>query len=266
MVSRMTLVLNEIHLADGLARTVMVAAADRRITRPDGTYYGNYPKLWPIHRFNGAVSFFGLAVFKNHQNRECRLWEWLPTFLLKQSSVSGLGELAHNLRDALQQWIPRSVLERNASGFHICGYNDQFLPEYWFLTNIRQMNGFMPSEIKATYKAPAPIFLEDDARTLGWDGQNLRFKPKASGKLYRNGDFRAHAIAAHLLDTILEELFKFPDFRKPRTPAEYKQYVLFKFKFIASLYKKWAVHQIVGEPIDIRVWSADVDKSRILSH
>lgn len=262
----MTLVLNEIHWAEGLNRTTMVAAADRRISRPDGSYFGTHPKLFPVPYLNGAISYFGLAVFPDSAGVTRRLWDWIPAFIRHQHDVPDLRTFASRLRDSLHTLIPPRLLSSQPSGFHICGYNADYLPEYWFLTNIRQMSGFVPTEIKPTYKVPAPHFLDRDARALGWNGKDLRSICEAGCQIYRNGDFRGHAVASELLDDILRRLFQLPDFRRPVTPAEYRKYVHFKFRFIASLYKNWATRQIIGEPIDVIVWSADVGRRRLTLH
>jgi hypothetical protein len=52
----MTLVLNEIYLLNGLGKSFIVAAADRRISKPNGTYDSTRRKLFPIPYLNGAVS------------------------------------------------------------------------------------------------------------------------------------------------------------------------------------------------------------------
>jgi hypothetical protein len=44
----MTLITNEIHMLDGFKRTVLVYAADRRITKPDGAYLSTQRKLFEI--------------------------------------------------------------------------------------------------------------------------------------------------------------------------------------------------------------------------
>jgi len=41
----MTLILNELHGEGPDRAPTMLAAADRRLSRPDGSYYGTKPKL-----------------------------------------------------------------------------------------------------------------------------------------------------------------------------------------------------------------------------
>ena len=252
----MTLVLNEIHMLDGFKRTALVAAADRRITDLTGSKVQNQRKLFRISYLNGAVAYFGLATFRNSAGRLVNLWDVLPSFIRSHSSVPDLETFAHELRDELHRIVPKSVLGAGPSGFQICGYNAALIPEYWILWNIREMRDHLPIRIKSSYKKQAPVFLGDHAKRLGWDGQDLG--SCANGiQIYRNGDFRGHAAAWDLLDDIFKQLWLFSDFRRPRTIAEYRDYVRFKFEFIARIQDKWSISRIIGKPIDVLVWFAD---------
>lgn len=131
----MTLVLNEIHLLNGFGNTVMVAAADRRVTHPDGKHSAR-KKLFPIQHLDGCVSYYGLAdVYPGGKPQP--LSSWLPNFIAKQCFTNSLGEFATNLRDALHLAIPRPTLKHNASGFHIMGYNEDGYPDW--------LSGFLAS-------------------------------------------------------------------------------------------------------------------------
>ena len=76
----MTLILNEIHVVDGLRETFIIAAADSVISNQDGTFNSIRRKLFKIHYLNGAISYFGLAGFY-HQNLMNYLSDWLPSFI-----------------------------------------------------------------------------------------------------------------------------------------------------------------------------------------
>jgi hypothetical protein len=253
-----TLVLNEIHMLDGLKRTVMIAAADRRLTTTAGKHAGTHRKLFPIPYHWGALSYFGLATFQAGGKLRS-LSEWLPAFIRKHSDTPDLRTFCRELHAGLEGFIPASVLEKNVSGFQICGYDKDLLPEYWFLTNIRAMNGPSPTEIKATYKAPAPHFRQNDVRQrFGWDGTDPA-SCRNGIQTYRHGDFRAHSAASDSVDNIVRDLSqRFPeDFRSPRSLPEYRDFVRFKFEFIAYIYKKWAKRVLIGGPIDVLAWHAD---------
>jgi hypothetical protein len=262
----MTLVLNEIHMLDGLNDTILIAAADRRISA-QGKYYGTARKAFRIPYLNGALLYFGLAVFKDHSGKLRHLSDWLPAFIRNQSSTRDLRSFCLALQERLELIIPASGLGAQSSGFQICGYNQDFIPEYWLLTNIRDIDSLgRPTEFKATYKAPAPHFLKVDAkRDFHWDGVSAD-SCENGVKIYRFGDFRAHVVASEPIDDMFERLAQFPeDFRMPETLSDYRDYVRFKFEFIAYIYKKWARRQIIGRPIDVFAWRANARRKTILT-
>src|SRR5438132_13997213 len=47
--------------------------------------------------------------------------------------------------------IPVTIYVKNASGFHLCGYSSQGLPEFWFLSNIGGMPGFKYAHMQQRY-------------------------------------------------------------------------------------------------------------------
>jgi len=241
----MTLITNEIHMLDGFKKTLILFAADRRLTYPDGSYAGTKQKLFPIPYLNGGISYFGLAeVYPKNKRRY--LSEWLRHFITGHATTTkSLKDFAFQLRDDLHSAIPSEILEKNASGFHICGYNSDGLPEFWFLRNC-DPEGFRYANLQRRYMEPRADFLDRDAKSLGWDGTNLTsIENKCC--MYRNGDFRAHVVAFERLDKVLIDFLSFPDFNKPKKPEDW---VRFKFEFVAYLYKKFAKREIIGRPID----------------
>lgn len=253
----MTLVLNEIHLVKDLTHTVLVAAADRRITRRDGSYDSTRKKLFDIPYLDAAVAYYGLAAVYPHGTQEY-LSSWLPNFIKSHSSITSLQDFAAILRDELHRVIPNSMLRDNPSGFHISGYRRDGLPDFWHLTNVGSLRGPYYSDLQPQYQTPTSDFLARDARqTYGWDGKNPGSAANGA-HVYRNGDFRAHAIASKHLDEALAGFFEFSDFRKPCTTAEYGNYVKFKLEVLAYIYHRWAKKKIIGKPIDVIVRSRGV--------
>lgn len=246
----MTLILNEIHLLNGLNKTMLIAAADRRISKPNGSYEATRKKLFPIPYLNGAISYFGLAsVYPKGEIQY--LSDWLPNFINKQAGTPDLETFAQKLKDALHKVIPETALQERPSGFHISGYNTQGLPEFWHFNNIGGMHGFEYIDFKPWYGPLSPDFLGRDAqKNFGWDGSNPSSAHNGV-QTYRNGDFRAHVAAWEALDAVFKKLLQFPDFKMPSNPDDYKEWVRFKFEFIAYLYKKWAKKKIVARPIDV---------------
>src|SRR6266849_430237 len=241
----MTLISNEIHMLDGFKRTLLIFAADRRLTYPDGSYAGTKQKQFPIPYLNGGVSYFGLAEVYPKGKKQY-LSDWLREFVIRHSTMTSLKDFAFQLRDELHTVIPAGILKKNASGFHICGYNSKGLPEFWFLRNIGGMDQFRYTNLLQRYMEPTADFLDRDAKSLGWDGRNLTSIIN-KGYVYRNGDVRAHVIAFERLDEVLSDTLSFPDFKTPTKPEDL---VRFKFEFVAYLYKKFARRQIIGRPID----------------
>ncbi len=251
----MTLILNEIH-GMGLDRQpLMIAAADRRISNPDGSYHSTRRKLFPLPRLGGAVSYFGLAAFPQG-GRQIFFSDWLPAFIRHSGDLT-VAAFAANLRRELNHNVPRTSLRANPSGFHICGFDARGRPDFWFLSNIGAMRGFQYTDLREAYLDSASHFLGRDAGAFGLDVATGR-APIGAGQVYRNGDFRVHAIASESLDQVFSTLGQFADFRLPRTAAEYGNYVKFKFEVIAYIYKKWARKQIVARPIDVLVLEAPV--------
>lgn len=245
----MTLITNEIHMLDGFKKTVLVFAADRRISKPDLSLDSFRRKLFEIAYLDAYVSYFGLAkVFPS--GRAQYLSDWLPAFIRKNSDARSLRDFSFKLRDELNQVVPASVLRANGSGFHICGYNAAGFPEFWYLSNIGGMVQFRYTNLRAQYAEPTSDFLERDAKELGWDGKNPSSVANRTW-IYRNGDFRAHVAAWEKLDQMFGELLTFQDFKRPRSPDDLKHWVKFKFQVIARLYKHFARYQIVGGRIDV---------------
>ncbi len=235
-------------MLDGFKRTVLVFAADRRLTNLDGSYGSTQQKLFQIPYLEGGISYFGLAtVFPGGKAQH--MADWLRNFINKHSGISSLRDCAFQLRDELHKVIPPDILGKHASGFHICGYNSQGIPEFWFLRNIGGMTEFAYTDTRPRYGEPTADFLERDAKTLGWDGSSLTSVENKTW-FYRNGDFRAHSVAFERLDRVLADMLSFPDFKRLEKPDDLADWVRFKLEFVARFYKKYAKKQIIGTPID----------------
>jgi len=132
----MTLVLNEIYALDGFRDTLMIAAADRRISNLDGTYRSTCKKLFKIDYLNGAISYFGQAAVYPGR-KEVFLSDWLPDFIRRTADATDLRTFATRLRNELSRIMPKNILCRVPSGFHICGYQKKWasrflvLIKYW---------------------------------------------------------------------------------------------------------------------------------------
>ena len=253
----MTLVLNEIHVVKGLSNSVVIAAADRRITKQDGSYDSTRRKLFDVPSLNATVSYFGLATVYPKGRLEY-LSSWLPNFIRNNADAASMEDFAGRLRDALHKVVPRPTLRGAPSGFHISGFASDGSPDFWFLTNVGGISGFSYTKLRDRYGKPRSDFLGRDASAkLGWDGTNPT-SIKSGACLYRNGDFRAHALGAEHIDRMLAGFFTFPDFARPGTAIEYGRLVKFRLEVLAYVYQKWARKKIIARPIDVIVRSEGV--------
>jgi len=232
---------------------LMIAAADRRISRPDGSYHSTRRKVFPVPRISGAVSYFGLAAFSQGA-RQTFLSDWLPDFI-QRSRVTAVETFAQELHQSLGAVVSGRLLRTQPSGLHVCGFDAEGRPDFWFISNIGAMQGFEYTDLRSAYFDPASHFRGGDTAEFGLDLATGR-APAGNVQIFRNGDVRVHTIASEALDTALSALRQFPDFRLPRTSAEYGAYVRFKFEVISYIYKKWARRQIVARPIDVLVLEA----------
>ena len=247
----MTIVLNEIHIIDGLENTFMIAAADRRITWPNGKKQ-TWKKMFKIPYLYGAISFYGRADFFPQGKKDSISFStWLPNFINRNSNTGTLENFSNCLRDELNRIIPSNQIGAMVSGFHICGYNAQGYPDFWSLSNYETMTDFEYVGIKNQYKTPANDFLSGDAKSFGWDGIDPFSINSGQVMIYRNGDVRAHAKVFDNLNDIYKYLSSFPDFKTISDFADYRDFIKFKLEIIAYIYKKLAKKPIIGTPIDI---------------
>jgi len=243
-------------MLNGFNNTFIIAAADRRLLNMDGSYHATRKKLFPIPYLNGAISYFGLAVFSRPNRPNLYISDWLKDFIRNNAHCNELMSFSTSLRDELSNLVPDSILGKVPSGFHICGYDSNGNPDFWYFSNIGEMREFRYSDLRTTYDVPSSHFLGRDAIREGWNGSD-KASVSNHARVYRNGDIRAHVIAWEALDGIFAKLDQFPDFKKPTTLQQYGEYVKFKFEIIAYFYKKWANVQIIARPIDVCVLTND---------
>lgn len=252
----MTLLLNEIYMETQFRNSFIVAAADRRISKPDGN--PDHPprmKLFKIPHLNATVSYFGLAEVFPRRPR-MYLSDWLRDFLRHSSLTSGLDDFAHGLRDELNRVVPTNFLRNYPSGFHISGFDNEQRPDFWFFSNIGNMDEYRYTQLQSRYSEPRSHFLGRDAREhFEWDGEK---SINAGAWVYRNGDIRSQVVAWEHLDEILFRLSQLGDFQIPSNPEDYQKYVKFKFEILAYFYKHWATRKIIARPIDVFVLKPEV--------
>jgi len=251
----MTLILNEIHLLNGLKDTFQIAAADRRITRGNNIESPR-KKLFAIPFLKATVSYFGLASFTK-ANKETYLSEWLPQFIRASSHCSSLEQFSFELSETLNNTIPLKIRKENRSGFHLSGYNNISLPEFWHFSNIPGMTGLYYNKPVEKYGVPTSDFLNRDVIShFKYDGINLNSAINGV-QTYRNGELITHVMASEELDKAMGKIMEYPNFNRPTTIELYADYVKFKFEIISFIYKNWAKKKIIAKPIDVIIIKRD---------
>jgi hypothetical protein len=161
----MTLVWNEIHGMGADRQPLMIAAADRRISNPDGSYHSTRRKIFKVPRIAGAVSYFGLAAFL-HGGKQVFLSEWLPSFIHK-SRADSIAAFAKELQQSLNAVVPMRHLQVQHSGLHVCGFDTQGRPDFWYISNIGSMQGFEYKDLRTSYAEQPHISSEETHLDLG---------------------------------------------------------------------------------------------------
>lgn len=248
----MTLLINEIHAIGSLKTSFILNVADRRLTDKDtGKWHGNHQKIFQIPYLNAGVGYFGVAAVNNTEYFS----SWLPNFINQNVNLETLGQFAHKLRDSLNRTVDKTFLKDRVSGFHICGYNAEHLPEFWIVRNTDCFEGGVYRNFKTEYYCDEE-FLKRDARSsvVGFDGDNSTIAGYVR-QYYINGDIRPFHLIWEELDKFLYGMFNFENFSSPKTQAEMEEVARWKLSVIASFYKKFARRKLIGTPIDAFILS-----------
>jgi len=168
----MTLLINDICTLGDLREGYILSVADRRISYPKGHEKHHKPehatKVFEIPSLNATIGYFGLAYFRsNIQHEPIPLSPWLKSFIDRHHTSSTIGEFAGRLRDTLNSLIEKKDVAKGITGFHICGYNKDDMPEFWVVRNI----GDDYSQPCLNYYEYGEKFLSRDAAKAGYDGR-----------------------------------------------------------------------------------------------
>ncbi len=243
----MTLLTNEIQVPANLQQSIIVFAADRRISFLN-KFHSLGKKVFRIEYLNAGIGFFGLAEVRP-SGRKQSMSTWLPHFITQHHHIRSLRDFADALRAELDLVVPNNIKLSNPSGFHLAGFNNQNYPEFWFIRNIGGMNGVRYTNLRDRYFI-SEDFLSPDAPKQGYNGVAPQV-PQPFVRIYRNGDIVAHILAWEKFDDIFEDFFSLPEFKKLRTLSDYVQYVEFKMTLIARIYKRYCNISSIGSPVDV---------------
>ena len=204
----MTLLLTEIHWLDNFSNSLILFAADRQISKPNGDYDSLRKKIFQISYLQAGIGYFGLADVPKRGTGDLEpMNDWLLRFIPKNSSLTNMELFANKLSTELNSDIPPEWRNEYISGFHLAGFNSAGIPEFWFIRNVKDDR----KTITGIYEARED-FLSCSARASGYDGQNPH-SIKRGGQIYRNGDIRAHHVAWEKIDVFLN-LLKEPQFKR----------------------------------------------------
>jgi hypothetical protein len=236
-----TLLTTEIHPINGLDDTLIVFAADRRISKITGGYLTTRKKIFRIDYLTGGIGYFGLAEVPN-----LPMSDWLARFIRANANVRTLREFGETLARELNRIVPRKWRQQQPSGFHLAGHNVDGLPEFWYVRNLDDDRTTLFGEFRVRED-----FLARDAPVLGFDGQNPLSVSNDRVQIYRNGDIRAHVAVWESLDGSFGQLLRLEDFRRLARPDDYEGWVKFKMELVAYFYKHYAKQAVIGRPIDV---------------
>jgi hypothetical protein len=248
----MTLIVNEIHIVNGLDNSIIIGAADRRVTK-NGQYDSTRKKLFSVPMINGMVSYFGLAGIQKN-NKLVYFSDWVPRIIrVLSASKRCLKDFAYCFQTELNHFIPEKYLRTNPSGFHISGFDQNGWPDFYWISNINEMDGLEYKALQRKYKLPESHFLNRDAKQiLGWNGKDpSKIENKSCG--YRSGSLEGHIAAWPCLSSTIEKLSKSNLFKAKKDARNLCERTKLQFEVIAYFYKKLAKKKIVAKPIDVIV-------------
>jgi hypothetical protein len=239
----MTLLVNEIHVVGDLRTSMIVFAADTRIT-----YAAEPPrfmkKVFRIPYLQAGIGYYGLAQVNPREYFS----SWIPNAINAMTGERTPAGFAERLCERLNREVDKSYLSTMASGLHICGYNADNCPELWHICN-HTMRGYVYTDF-ATHYGLSEDFLARHALKMGFDGTDPAV-PQPFVQYYINGDVRPFHSVWRRLDEFLFEMFSYDDFRAPQNPTDNIGVVKWKMRVISSFYKKFARKPIIGGPIDV---------------
>jgi hypothetical protein len=114
----------------------IIHVSDSNLTAA-GAAAGKGKKTFPVTYLNAGLTVAGAFLVGG-----CRMDDWLPNFITKQSGVGSLAEFAARLKDALDAEMSSSEKLNSGSIIHIAGYvgdSGSQHPEFYFVRNFYRM-------------------------------------------------------------------------------------------------------------------------------
>ena len=237
----MTLIVNEIfHDPSDTNRSRILCAADRRISI-GGKPLAERRKLFKSDKLNAAASYFGLAETPKET------FEAMLQGFIQDDPSNTIESLSQALTDYLNANVPKSLLQRVPSGFHICGFTDDETPQFWFIRNIEGMTGVAYAGFKDHYWRSEELS-QVHAKRL-YDPQTARYiEPFRAW--FANGDLRSHGPAWQIFDMFSNQMDAVGLARAPVSPADFEKRLRWKMEAVGRYYDIVADEPIVGGGTD----------------
>jgi len=241
----MTLLINDFCMRGDLRDGYILTVADRRLsydkTHPKHHKPEHATKVFEITRLNAAIGYFGLAYFRsNIQHDSIPLSPWLQSFINHYHIAKTIGEFAEALCDKLNSLMEKKDVEKGITGFHICGYNQDDIPEFWVVRNI----GNDYSQPCLNYYLCDEVFPAKDAAKVGYDGENpnIGFYRR---NFYINGDPEPFHRIWHPLSAFVDGMIQRGGFGKrydplaQRTDEDLRKIAKWQMKVIGDFYSQF---------------------------
>lgn len=238
----MTIQANELHIGKSIADSTWVQVSDRRISA-NGKFHSNRKKTFEIPYLAASIGYFGLA----QRNQTEFFSTWVPNTIRHGTSAKTLTEFAEYFEARLNRDVSKQLLKQYPSGFHLCGFAEDGIPEFHYIRNIETMEGAFYKGFKDSYYTTED-FRGRDAVT-DKNGNKRKLEDLSNCMFfYVNGDIRNFWQfwdgATRFANAIKDD----PAFKDIKTPGERAKW---KLEAFASFYEKHSKKHVIGRPIDV---------------
>lgn len=238
----MTIQANELHIGKSITDSTWVHVSDRRISL-DGRFHSRRRKTFEIPYLRASIGYFGLA----QPNIGDFFSSWVPNTIRHGAGIKDLVDFASFFEERLNRDVSKAFLRANPSGFHLCGFAADGLPEFYFIRNIESMVGPFYKGFRDSYYKTEDFRSRDaikdkfgNVRSID-DLKNCVF-------FYVNGDLRSFwrfwLGASDFINTVSGD----PTFKNLNTVGARAKW---KLEAFASFYEKHSKAQTIGRPIDL---------------
>lgn len=254
----MTILVNELHVGTDFYDTTLIQVADRRITDTNGKILECRRKIFEIPHLKASVGYFGLAQATN------RLFfsEMVPQIIQAGEQLRTIKDFAYHFESELNKRVNKELLKEHFSGFHLCGFALDGIPEFYYIRNIKQMNGiyydgkldhyYLTEDFRRRHVRPSPMSeikrYKDSLTTPAASAQPPGPTGINKAYCYANGDLTAFWNYWGATENFFDKAASIKGFVRPITISEQAKW---KLEQLSSFYNSFANKKIVGDSIDV---------------